>query len=437
MIMNVRTCGSLVQAGAEPGTYAVVSIAAPHAERTDTRDPVHVAFVLDRSGSMEGEKIELARRAVDHALRLLRSTDRFSLVVYDSQIDVIVASTLATPEACAHARARLASIDARDRTDLCGGWLAGCKQVAPLIEGEGQGHCLLLTDGLANNGVVDRKVIVAIAHELRRRGVVTSTFGVGADFDERLLQQMADGGSGHFYLIERAAQIPDLLASELGETLDVVASGVTLTIEMPNLRWVDVLNEFPSRSEQGIVTIQLGDIVSGQELSVVVNLGFPPGEEGAQLAATFSVQAAGAHVPAQSVTQVWALASDAACRAEPRNNAVEEAIGEMYAARARARAVELNRQGQFAAAERLLRKASKKVQEYAGESPALEKVIELFQSAIKITSAPMSPQATKSMLFEAATTLRSRDADGKARRSPKQGRPTPSSGRIAGEQTIV
>jgi Ca-activated chloride channel family protein len=340
-------------------------------------------------------------------------------VVYDSQIDVIVASALATPEACASARARLASIDAGDRTDLCGGWWAGYEQVAPVIDGHGQRRCLLLTDGLANHGIVDRAVFVALAGDMRSRGVVTSTFGVGTDFDERLLQKMADAGGGHFYNIERAAQIPDLFASELGEALDVVASGVTLTIETPNLRGLDVLNEFPSRVEQDIATVQLGDLVSGQALSVVVHLCLPAGEEGTRLAATFSVQAAGAHAPAQSVTQVWTLASDAACRAEPLNLPVEEAIGEMYAARARARAVELNRRGEFAAAERTLRKASKKIQKYAGESPALTKVVELFQSAIKITSAPMSPQATKSMLFEADSTLRSRDADGKARRAPK------------------
>src|SRR5687767_15458944 len=114
MIMSIRTDRSLVRASAHSTRYALASIAAPHAARTQTRRPVNVAFVLDRSGSMGGEKIELARRAVDHALRLLRSDDRFSLVVYDSTIDVIVASTLATHQACEHARARLASVEARD-----------------------------------------------------------------------------------------------------------------------------------------------------------------------------------------------------------------------------------------------------------------------------------------------------------------------------------
>jgi Ca-activated chloride channel family protein len=419
MIMSVRTDRSVVRASAHSTRHAVVSIAAPRADRAHTRGPVNVAFVLDRSGSMGGEKITLARRAVDHALRLLRGTDRFSLVVYDSQIDVIVESTLATPDACTQARTRLASIEARDSTDLCGGWLAGCEQLARFIEGEGLGRCLLLTDGLANHGVTDRDEIIAHARELRRRGVVTSTFGVGADFDERLLQQMADAGSGHFYFIERAVQIPDLFASELGETLEVVASGVTLTIGTPEPLRVEVLNQFAAAREPGLLTIQLGDLVSGQELSVVARLEFPNGQEGTPIAATFGIQAAGAQVPAQSVEQVWTFASHAACDAQPRNQAVDEAVGEIYAARARAEAVELNRHGDFAAAQRTLRRVSEKIQEYAGQSPALEQVVADLLQAAEVTSAPMSPLAMKSMHFEASSSLRNRNADGKARRRSK------------------
>jgi Ca-activated chloride channel homolog len=419
MIMSVRTDRSLVRASAHSARYALASIVAPRAERAHTRGPVNVAFVLDRSGSMGGQKIELARRAVDHALQLLQSTDRFSLVVYDSEIDVVVESTLATPEACTGARARLASIGARGSTDLCGGWLAGCEQVARVIGGEGLGRCLLLTDGLANHGVIDRDEIVTHARELRRRGVVTSTFGVGADFDERLLQQMADAGSGHFYFIERAVQIPDLFASELGETLEVVASGVTLTIETPEPLRVEVLNQFATLAEPGLVTVQLGDLVSGQELSVVARLEFPNGLEGTTIAATFSVQAAGAQVPAQSVEQVWTFASHAACDAQPRNQAVDEAVGEIYAARARAEAVELNRRGDFAAAERTLKNVSARIEEYAGQSVALGQVVKDLLQAAEVTSTPMSPLAMKSMHFEASASLRARDVDGKARRRSK------------------
>ena len=272
MKITVATDRSLVRASGDSTRYALASIVAGRVARAHSRAPVNVAFVLDRSGSMNGSKIRLARRAVDHALRLLRGDDRFALVVYDSQIDVVVESTPATHEACERARALLASIEARDSTDLCGGWLAGCEQVARYIEGAGLGRCLLLTDGLANHGISDHEEIVAHARELRRRGVVTSTFGVGADFDERLLQQMADAGAGHFYFIERAEQIPDLLASELGETLEVVASGVTLVIATPKGLHAEVLNQFPSTREPGLLTVQIGDLVSGQELSLVTRL---------------------------------------------------------------------------------------------------------------------------------------------------------------------
>ena len=61
---------------------------------------------------------------------------------------------------------------------------------------------------------------------LRSEGVATSTFGVGADFDEELLSRIATEGGGHFYFIEQAQQIPDFFASELGETLEVVATDV-------------------------------------------------------------------------------------------------------------------------------------------------------------------------------------------------------------------
>ena len=56
--------------------------------------------------------------------------------------------------------------------------------------------------------------------ELRARGVSTTTFGVGDDFDEVLLQAMAAAGGGHFYYIATAAAIRDLVTSEVGETLD-------------------------------------------------------------------------------------------------------------------------------------------------------------------------------------------------------------------------
>jgi Ca-activated chloride channel family protein len=417
--VNVQTDRELIGATAPSTRYALVSLVAPQTTHTHSREPVNVAFVLDRSGSMGGKKIQLARQAVEHALKLLRNDDRFSLIAYDDQIDVLVSSTFATREALTNARARLATIDARGSTDLCGGWLAGCEQVAQHLKDEGIGRCLLLSDGLANQGITDHGEILNHARELRQRGVITSTFGVGADFDERLLQQMADAGAGHFYFIERAVQIPDLFASELGETLEIVARGVTLTIETPAAVQAHMLNQFEITGRPERLVVQVGDLVSGQELSVVAAFDFPPGQEGNRMAATFTVADKAGQALSESVTQAWTFASDAENAAQPRNRAVDEAVGELHAARAQAKAVELNRQGDYDAAGQLLEEVARTIQSYAGASVKLRQVVVDLHEAAHSASAAMSPLMMKAMHFTSASKLRDRNAEGKARRPPK------------------
>ena len=164
---------------------------------------------------MSGSKIDMARKAVDHAIKLLDDRDQFAVVVYDNEVNVVLERVPATHEAKALAATRLAAIGARSKTNLSGGWQAGAACAPDRV--------LLLTDGLANAGVTDHDALATMAAEFKARGIATSTFGVGADFDETLLARIATEGGGHFYYIENAQQIPDLLASELGETLDVVA----------------------------------------------------------------------------------------------------------------------------------------------------------------------------------------------------------------------
>src|SRR5512143_1469648 len=99
MIVNIRQDRALIRAAGHSRRYALLTFAAPSAPPRDGRTPMNICFVLDRSGSMGGEKIVLVRQAVRQALAMLRPEDRFSLVVYDDRIDVIVSSTLASAEA--------------------------------------------------------------------------------------------------------------------------------------------------------------------------------------------------------------------------------------------------------------------------------------------------------------------------------------------------
>ena len=205
-------------------------------------------------------------------------------------MDVVVGSTSASSEAISNARRALARIEPRGSTNLGEGWLTGCRQVALGQRGDGVDRCLLLSDGLANVGMTDRDELAGHAAELRRRGVTTTTFGIGDDFDERLMQLIAEHGGGNFYYIEDARQIPDYITSEVGEALDVVARGVAIEVSGPPHLEVDTLGVMPVDRRTDRTIIQLPDLVSGQELSVVIRLTFPFGQEDDTIAAAFSVE---------------------------------------------------------------------------------------------------------------------------------------------------
>src|SRR5439155_13018578 len=105
-------------------------------------------------------------------------------------------------------REAIAQLRARGSTNLFGGWVAGAEELSRLEEARVR-RVLLMADGLANVGVTDRAEILHHVRELAARGVSTTAFGVGLDFDEVLVSGMAEAGNGHFYYIERPEQIPD------------------------------------------------------------------------------------------------------------------------------------------------------------------------------------------------------------------------------------
>jgi Ca-activated chloride channel homolog len=209
MKLSVQTDRRLIRAAGSSRRYALARIVAPMAAPREQRSPINVAFVLDRSGSMHDErKFGLAKEAAQRALRMLRPEDRFALVVYDDRVDTVSPLTRATSSSVEATLARLASIEPRGGTDLGAGWITGAELLVPVGEWGAINRCLLLSDGLANHGITDRRQLARVATMLRRKGVVTSTFGVGADFDEHLLRDISRASGGNAWFIEGAPQMP-------------------------------------------------------------------------------------------------------------------------------------------------------------------------------------------------------------------------------------
>lgn len=421
MTLTLHTDRKLIRAQASSTRYILARITAPSAERREGRSPINVGLVLDRSGSMDADrKFGLARDAVELALRMLRSDDRFSLVVYDNQIDVLAPSTRATPDAKRSALDALTRVHPRGSTNLGGGWLTGCEQVAEFLEDQRVSRCLLLTDGLANQGITDRDELARHAGELRRRGVATSTFGVGADFDERLLRDMAHEGGGNFYFIEGASQIPEMLTGELGEALEITLRSASIVVKASRETEVESLNRFRQSHvhDRGELRVELGDLTSAQQLDVVMRVTLPRGEVGREASADVWLLSAGELVAGGDSRMTWTYAGHEENDVQPRNREVDRVVAELYAARARAEATEANRAGDFARGEQVLERTARRITGYAGNDETLQRIARMLREDVGEFGAPMSIMALKARTFAAEALSKGRDTLGRARKNP-------------------
>jgi Ca-activated chloride channel homolog len=421
--ITVRPDRTLIRAHARSERFLLVDVVAPTVapDPNRRRPPVNLAFVLDRSGSMGGQnKLGLAKQAVVEAIHRLEGEDRFSVVTYDDQLDVVIPSAVASTGERARAADRLRNVDARGSTNLHGGWLTGCEQVAGGLVQDGVNRVLLLTDGLANIGIIDHPELQRLAGELRDRGITTSTFGVGTDFDESLLQGMADAGGGHFYFIGNVAQMRDHITSEVGETLEVVAREVVLDIVVPDGVRIDALSPFRIESSGGRARVFLGDMVSGQVLSIVLRVTFDFGEVGREVGVALRVAdrdgAFAAGQPAAPVTVAWRYADHAANDAQPRDRSVDRIVARLFAERARQEAVTPNRGGKYDEAAKVIDGVRRRVAAYAGSDPELQGVVALLAEEKPAYAAAMPEMARKQAHYAASMSLRSRSADGKSQR---------------------
>jgi Ca-activated chloride channel family protein len=269
--------------------------------------------------------------------------------------------------------------------------------------------------------VSDHAALVATAVELRRQGLTTSTFGVGADFDERLLRDIAHEGGGNFYFVETPAQIPDLLTSELGEALEIVMRDAEMHLDLPAGADAVLLNRYHHRRVPGnSLRIELGDLVSGQELSVVVKIRFAAGQSGDSATASVRIVDQSGASTGNVEALEWRYATHDANDSQPRDRGVDREVASLYSARARAEATEANRRGDLTRARRVLERTADRIRGYAHGDPALEALWrELRDDVERYAEHAMSPMQLKSAFFVGEAVGKGRAPDGRARRSPR------------------
>ena len=150
------------------------------------RRPMNISVVLDRSGSMSDErKMDYAKSAVSTLIDQLQTEDIFSLVVYDDVVDVVrSASKVGNKQ---NLKRLLSDIYPRNSTNLGGGMMEGLRQVERNIGREYVNRVILLSDGLANQGVTDPHELNRIAKRYRAKSISVTTMGVGLDYNDNLM----------------------------------------------------------------------------------------------------------------------------------------------------------------------------------------------------------------------------------------------------------
>lgn len=228
------------------------------------RQPLNLALVFDRSGSMKEEsKIGFVRQAAHLVTDNLTKEDHVAFVAYNHHVQTLAPLHRVVNREYLHHR--IDELYAAGQTNLSGGLLEGCAQLDKRLDQPGLHHVILLTDGLANRGVTDPNKLVQLVQRCAQRGITVTSIGVGTEYNETLLSRIAAAGGGRYVYAAKPDEIPAAFDKELGNLLAVVAQNAKLEIDLPpGVELVQVLgrNE-PSPADR--LELPLGDLASGEE----------------------------------------------------------------------------------------------------------------------------------------------------------------------------
>lgn len=232
VVLRVETEKSVLFAGPAQEVVIKVTLDAPSVPSSVERPPVNLSVVLDKSGSMNGDKIEYAKAAAIEAVQRLGASDIFSLVVYDSNVRTIIPAQKVRN--IDRIIAKIQRIYPAGSTALFGGVSQGASEIRKHNGSEYVHRIILLSDGLANVGPESPAELGRLGAALIKENISVTTIGVGYDYNEDLMTRLSQKSDGNSYFVETSSELPQIFASELGDVLNVVAKKIKVTISMPD-----------------------------------------------------------------------------------------------------------------------------------------------------------------------------------------------------------
>ena len=250
--------------------------------KAEERDGLHIApvptdliVILDRSGSMQGEKMAYARAAVGELITRLNPQDRFALVSYSSAAHLSIPLAPAAPSARNIWRREVARIQPNGGTNMSAGIDVAMRAIETSRTAGRAARIILISDGLANEGDASLEGLKARAARVTRWEHVLSTVGVGEDFNEFLMSSLADAGTGNYYYVNDTTQLASAFSQEFEATRETVATGLLVTMRPgSDVKVIDAAG-YPLERDGEQVTFRTGSLFSGQERHIWVTMQVP------------------------------------------------------------------------------------------------------------------------------------------------------------------
>ena len=225
------------------------------------RIPLNISIVVDRSGSMQGIKMGYAKKAAKNIVDQLKSEDVVSIVIYDNDVDTIQPPVNVIEKE--KIKAKIDAIVPRASTNLWGGTEQGYQFVRRNFKPGYINRVLLISDGLANTGLTDSTLIrIKVQKYKDDEGISLSTFGVGLDYNETLMTDMAETGAGNYYFIDAPDKMISIFNNELNGLLNVAAQNAEIKIRLP--KGIAIQKSYPLKFQQkgDEIIVKLRDLSS-------------------------------------------------------------------------------------------------------------------------------------------------------------------------------
>lgn len=278
--LNVSVGQPVLLAGQTQTAVIKVGLTGLDIGEVEHRPPMNLSIVLDKSGSMQGQKMQQAKQAAIMAVERLSSQDIVSIVAYDDTVEVVWPATRVTDRRSIMNAIR--RIDANGSTALFAGVSKGAGEVRKFLEKQNVNRVILLSDGLANVGPKTPHELGQLGISLGKEGISVTTIGLGLGYNEDLMTDLAGYSDGNHSFAENATDLAQIFDRELQNALSVVGNEAIITIHChQDIKPIRVIGRESDILGQTVRT-KIGQLYRSQEKYVLLEVEVPAGNDGAQ-----------------------------------------------------------------------------------------------------------------------------------------------------------